>query len=516
MDPISLTLPPGLSRQGTQLKAAGRWNDGQYFRFAEGVIRPMKGWATGLAGTLSGSPRAAHAWLDNDEAQFAAFGTTTNLYAHDGSVLDDITPSTFDGATIWSLDNFGEVLIACDGETIYDWQPGGGGDATPIANAPSAKAIFVTEERFLMALGVDGDPRQFAWADQESRTVWTPTAINQAGDLPIQATGLLVCGLKIRGSSLLFTTEGLHRLDYRGQPDVYGSEHIANGCGIISQHAKVGFGSTAYWMGKGGFWSYSGYLEQIPCEISDDVFSNLNTTYQHLCWAEFFPLFGEVWFYYPRGAATECSHAAIFSTREGHWNHTPMARLCGFGPDVFGWPVRVTSAGAMAKHEYEYNYSDALLTLDTSDEILLLESGEETILLEDGDGLLLEEGSPVLMEGSSSEFLLEDGSPLLLESATDVERKLVSGPVQIANGGRAVFLDEIWPDEQTQGDCDVYLHVRDYPNASETTLGPYSASDRIGVMTTARQIRFELRMATGKTDARIGDWRAILKTRGRY
>jgi len=35
-------------------------------------------------------------------------------------------------------------------------------------------------------------------------------------------------------------------------------------------------------------------------------------------------------------------------------------------------------------------------------------------------------------------------------------------------------------------------------------------------MTTARQIRFELRMASGKTDARIGNWRALLKSRGRY
>jgi hypothetical protein len=95
------------------------------------------------------------------------------------------------------------------------------------------------------------------------------------------------------------------------------------------------------------------------------------------------------------------------------------------------------------------------------------------------------------------------------------DRKLISGPIQLENGDRAVFLDEIWPDEKTQGDCQVYLHVRDYPQATETTLGPYTAADRMGVMTTARQIRFELRMASNKTDARIGSWRAILKTRGR-
>ena len=455
MEPVPLQLPPGLFRQGTELQSAGRWYDNQYWRFAEGVIRPMKGWATGLSGTLVGAPIAAHAWLNNNEASFAAFGTATKLYAHNGSALDDITPSGFTSATNWSLDNFGQKLVACNGTTIFEWTPGGGGDATAVTGAPSANAIFVTEERFLISLGINGDPRQFGWPDQETLTTWTPTAINQAGDLPIQATGFLVCGLKIRGSSLLFTTEGLHRLQYLGPPTVYGSEHIANGCGIISQHAKVGVGAAAYWMGRGGFWTYAGYIEQIPCEISDDVFSNINESYRHLCWCEYDPTFGEVWFYYPRGSATSCSHAAIYSTRERHWNHTPMARVAGFGPDVFGWPLRVTSAGAMLKHETGFSYDSEV-------------------------------------------------------------RKLVSGPVQIGNGGRVMYLDEIWPDEKTQGDCEVYLYVREYPQATETTLGPYAAVDRMGVMTTARQIRFELRMASGKTDARVGDWRALLKSRGRY
>lgn len=455
MEPLTLSLPPGQWRQGTELQAAGRWHDNQYWRFADGVIRPMKGWATGLTGTLAGAPRAAHAWLDNDEAPFGAFGTTTKLYAHDGTTLDDITPAGFTSAADWSVDNFGELLVACDGESIYEWTPGGGGDATVITNSPDARAIFVTEERFLIALGADGDPRKFAWADQATLTTWTPSAINQAGDLNVQAAGLLVCGLQIRGSALLFTTEGLHRLTYLGYPDVYGSEHVANGCGIIGPHAKVGFGPNAYWMGKGKFYMWAGYLEEIPCDIADDVFANINTTYQHLCWAEYLPEFAEVWFYYPRGSATECSHAAVFSTREGHWAHTPMARVCGFGPDVFGWPLRVTSAGAMLKHEYGWSYDSEV-------------------------------------------------------------RKLISGPVQVGNGGRVVYLDEIWPDEKTQGDCQVYLHVREAPNATEVTLGPYTATDRMGIMTTARQIRFELRMASGKTDARIGGWRATLKTRGRY
>lgn len=455
VEPVKLQLRPGLYRQGTEYQAAGRWYDNQYFRFVDGVIKPMKGWTTGLPGTLSGAPLAAHAWIDNDEASFAAFGTSTHLYTHNGTTLTDVTPNSVTTVTQWSLDNFGEVLVACDGTNIYDWEPGDVGDAVIIANAPTASAIFVTEEKFLIALGSGGDPRQFAWADQATLTVWTPTAINQAGDLPLQAVGKLVCGLRIRGSSLLFTTEGVHRLEYLGPPDVYGTENVGQGCGIIGPQAKVAVDSVAFWMGRGQFFRFGGYVEPIPSEIADDVFRNINTTHQAKSWAEHYPEAGEIWWYYPRGSATTCSHAAIYNYREGHWNHTPMARVCGFGPDVFGWPLRVTSAGAMLKHETGWAFDSEV-------------------------------------------------------------RKLISGPIEIGTGGRLMEIDEIIPSELTQGDCQVYVHLREYPNATETTVGPFTAADRMSILQTARQIRLELRMAANKTDARIGPYRATVRSRGRY
>lgn len=455
VEPIKLKIRPGLYRQGPEYEAAGRWYDNQYWRFVDGVIKPMKGWATGLAGTLSGTPLAAHAWLDNDELPFAAFGTTTKLYIHDGTTLNDITPSGFTSTTVWTLDNFGEVLVACDGTNIYEFTPGAGGDATAVTGAPTASSIFVTEEKFLIALGSGGDPRQFAWPDQATLTTWTATAINQAGDLPLHSVGKLVSGMRIRGGALMFTTEGVQRLDYIGPPDVYGTENVGQGCGIIGTHAKVSVDAIAYWMGRGQFYRYGGYVEPLPSDVSDDVFRNINTTHQSKCWAEHYPEAGEVWFYYPRGLATTCSHAAIYNYREGHWNHTPMARTCGFGPDVFGWPLRATSAGAMLKHETGWAYDSEV-------------------------------------------------------------RKLISGPLEIGTGGKLMEIDEIIPSELTQGDVEVYLHLRDYPNATETTVGPFAAADRMSILKTARQIRVELRMASGKEDARIGPWRATVRARGRY
>ena len=51
--------------------------------------------------------------------------------------------------------------------------------AAPLANAPLARAILVTEQRILMALGANNNPRSVAWSDQENNTLWTPAPTNQ-------------------------------------------------------------------------------------------------------------------------------------------------------------------------------------------------------------------------------------------------------------------------------------------------------------------------------------------------
>ena len=507
---IKLALPPGLFRNGTQYQSVGRYYDANLIRFFEGQIRPVGGWDTGLAGTLTGNPRAAHAWKDNEGEAYAAFATHTGLFVHDGTALDDVTPQASesvlaedatdllleDGSesllleygfgagdadmSTWTLDNFGELLVACNDheQSIYEWQPGGGMDATEIANAPQAKAIFVTNERFIVALGADGDPRRVAWNDQENRTTWTATSTNQAGDLNIQTAGVLMCGGKVPGGGLIWTDQDVHLMRYQGFPDIYGIERKGTDCGIIGRHAFQIVDSVAYWMGQEGFWTYVGYVQPIQCDISDDVFRNLNTAYRHKVWCQHIPQFGEIWWFYPRianigledgedlllesgqtldaeGGATECSHAAVYNYREGHWTHHELARLCGFPKGAFDYPMMVDASGNILKHEYGWSYGGAI-------------------------------------------------------------RRAVSGPVELGDGERRLQIDEFIPDDLTQGDCEVTFYTRETPNATEYTVGPFNAADRVGVITTARQARISIRAEDGTEDFRIGAYRVAAKARGRY
>jgi len=89
---------------------------------------------------------------------------------------------------VWSLDTFGQYLIATNAEDgrIFEWALDPDEPATLIEAAPTHnRALVTTEEGFIFALGA-GNPRLVAWADQQSDTDWTADPTRQAGSFPIQ------------------------------------------------------------------------------------------------------------------------------------------------------------------------------------------------------------------------------------------------------------------------------------------------------------------------------------------
>ena len=292
---LPLKLPPGIYRNGTEYQAAGRWYDANLVRWYENTLRPMGGWRKRASGQMSGLCRGFITWRDNSANRWIAAGTHTKLYAmNEAGTLKEITPTSFTAgiadslsktgygystygtlaygtarpdtglitpATTWSMDTWGEYLIACsnaDGK-IYEWQLG---FTTPtlaaaITNAPTGnKAILVTAERILFALGAGGNPRKVQWCDQENNTLWTPAGDNQAGDYELATPGTLLAGKRVKGVNLLFTDVDVHTAQYVGAPFVYGFEKAGSGCGLISAQAVAAIDTAAIWMSKSGFWIY--------------------------------------------------------------------------------------------------------------------------------------------------------------------------------------------------------------------------------------------------------------------
>ena len=476
---IPIKLPPGIYRNGTEYQAAGRWYDANLVRWYENTLRPMGGWRKRASGQMTGLCRGFITWRDNSANRWIAAGTHTKLYAmNEAGTLKEITPTSFTAgiadslsktgygystygtlaygtarpdtglitpATTWSMDTWGEYLIACsnaDGK-LYEWQLG---FTTPtlaavITNAPTSnKAVLVTAERIMFALGAGGNPRKVQWCDQENNTVWTPATDNQAGDYELATPGTLLAGKRVKGVNLLFTDVDVHTAQYVGAPFVYGFEKAGSGCGLISAQSVAAIDTAAIWMSKSGFWIYDGYVKPLPSDVSDYVFGNINFNQASKVYAVHNSKYGEIWWYYPSSGSNENDSYVSFNYRENHWNIGTLARTAGTDAGVFANPLMVSTDGYIYEHEVGFAYDSASLYAE-------------------------------------------------------------SGPVQLGNGDNIMSVRQVVPDEQTLGEAVVSFKTRNYPTGTQSTFGPYTAANPTDVRFAARQVNMKV---TGNT---LADWR---------
>jgi hypothetical protein len=476
---IPIKLPPGIYRNGTEYQAAGRWYDANLVRWYENTLRPVGGWRKRSSTQITGMCRGFLNWRDNSATRHTALGTHSTLYVmSESGTIKDITPAGFTAgtgdaivktgygysdygkfsygvarpdlgsitpATTWSLDTWGEYLVACsnaDGK-IYEWQLD---FATPtlaaaITNAPTGnKAVLVTAERILFALGAGGNPRKVQWCDQENNTLWTPDTDNLAGDFELATPGALLAGKRVKGINLLFTDVDVHTAQYVGAPFVYGFEKAGSGCGLISAQAVAAIDTAAIWMSKSGFWIYDGYVKPLPSDVSDYIFGNINFNQSSKVYAIHNSQYGEIWWYYPSSASNENDSYVTYNYRENHWAVGTLARTAGTDAGVFSRPMAVSVDGYVYEHEVGFDY---------------------------------------------------DGASVFAES----------GPVQIGNGDNIMSVREVIPDEQALGEAVVSFTARNYPTGAEVSFGPYSAANPTSVRFSGRQINMKV------TGAVLADWR---------
>jgi hypothetical protein len=476
---IPIKLPPGIYRNGTEYQAAGRWYDANLVRWYENTLRPIGGWRKRSSDQVTGLCRGFINWRDNNATRWTGIGTHSNLYAmSESGSIKDITPTSFTPgiadalvktgygysdygkfsygvarpdlgaitpATTWSMDTWGEYLVACssaDGK-LYEWQLG---FATPtiaaaIANAPEDNsALLVTAERILFALGAGGNPRKVQWCDQEDNTLWTPSTDNLAGDYELATPGTLLAGKRVKGINLLFTDVDVHTAQYVGAPFVYGFEKAGSGCGLISTQAVAAIDTAAIWMSKSGFWIYDGYVKPLPSDVGDYILGNINYNQASKIYAVHNSQYGEIWWYYPSNSSNENDSYVTFNYRENHWSVGTLARTAGTDAGVFSRPMLVSVDGYVYEHEVGFNY----------------------------------EGASIYAE---------------------------SGPVQLGNGDNVMSVLGVIPDEANLGDAVVSFTSRLYPTGAQSSFGPYPAANPTSVRFSGRQVNMKV---TGDT---LADWR---------
>jgi len=188
----------------------------------------------------------------------------------------------------WSIDNYGEDLIASqtDGE-IYWWQKANGPNSPaaliPLAPTGCQKVIVDAQQRVIIAIGCTDttdtyDAMLVRWCSFDDITDWVPTDVNTAGDDLLTAGSRLITGLKTKGQNLIFSDTTLYRMQFVGGTDIY-DFYPAGQVTIVGPNAAVDVDGVAYFMGFDNFYNYSGTLNLQSCDVWETVFDpNVSTS----------------------------------------------------------------------------------------------------------------------------------------------------------------------------------------------------------------------------------------------
>ena len=352
----------------------------------------------GTVFTLSGVTPAAYngTWtVTNSTTTTVEFASaTTTAYVSGGLVASNTIsylnattgPQTVAGlitlntiptlnCTDWTLDNWGEFLVACPnnvstdpgqpddyltGGGIYYYQPDAGTPvATIIPTAPPVnRGMFVSmPQRQIVSWGSTFtgivDPLLIRWSDVGDFNVWAGTVTNQAGSYRIPKGSKVVGCIQGPQQGLVWTDLAIWAMQYVGPPYVYSFNEIGTGCGLIAPKASISINGVVYWMSQSQFFRLAGGgVEPIACPIWDVIFQDLDTNNLDKIRIAPNSRFGEVSWYYPTvGNGGEVSHYVKYNIYLNQWDFGAIGRTAWINQSVFGPPIGATPDNVIVQHE---------------------------------------------------------------------------------------------------------------------------------------------------------------------
>lgn len=378
---IPLNIKPGVQRDGTQLDS-DQYVDALWTRWDNNRPRKMGGYKR-LTNTLAGIPRELHAF-PNDGRTYVHVGepqgidvVTINSDGTVGSVTDR-TPVGFTSSAYndWQLDATYDAggsittlvahaapnLSSISNSTEEPYYIGDILATTPltVVSGSDVAGGVVCLQPFTFRYGHDGF---IGWSD-----INNPGNIStgSAGDARVSATKI-VRGLPLRGSStgpagLFWALDSLIRASFVGDAAVWQFDTLSADVSVLSSNAICEYDGIYYWAGVERFQMFNGVVREIP---NDDnlnwFFTNLNYSQRQKVFTMKVPRFGEIWWCFPFGNATECTHACILNVRTGLWYDTELPadlRSAALYAQVYPYPIMgsplgddVTNGYALWQHE---------------------------------------------------------------------------------------------------------------------------------------------------------------------
>lgn len=283
-----------------------------------------------------------------------------------GSAADVSVPGA--QLRLWSMDNFGEDLIAnVRGGGIYYWDTSAGTSSRAVdittlsgnAQPEVANIVLVSErDRHVIAFGCDPesdpgvqDPLTIRFSDQESFTDWAATDTNTAGELRIGTGSEIIAAVQTKQQVIVLTDRSVSAMQFIGAPFTFGVSEVSTNTSIASQNAAVAFGDDVYWMGDEVFYKYDGNVTIIPCPVEEYIFDNMNTSQRAKIAAGINSKFNEVWWFYPSvGSETNDSYV-VFNYAENSWCYGTLSRTAWRDNALSNLPIAASTDGYLYFHE---------------------------------------------------------------------------------------------------------------------------------------------------------------------
>lgn len=387
---LVIKAQPGVKRDGTKFDG-DFYTDAQWTRFQRGLPRKIGGY------------RSISKYLTEESRGFTNYPLMDFVYCHSGgattlerftidanknsSVVSDRTPASLTDSTDnkWMFETIydsstttnyllahvspnGSSITNDTGGQIFAGDLTGTGALTAVTLPAGVNCTggIVALHPYLMYYGSAGI---IGWS-----VAGAPTDLTSAGSGQIRAWGQkIIKGMPLRAGSgsapagLFWAYDAVIRMSFTGGATVFQTDVIATETSILSPDSVVDFDGVFFWAGVDRFLMFNGVVREVPNNMNINWFyDNLNQSQRTKVFAFKVPRYGEIWWCYPRGDATECTHAIIYNVRENTWYDTELpadGRSAGGFCNAFAAPI-LTNTTATASgykvwvHEQGYDEID--------------------------------------------------------------------------------------------------------------------------------------------------------------
>ncbi len=413
----------------------------------------------------------------------------------------------------WSLDNFGQVLVATifNGKT-FTWNAGAASpranraslttSGVPTSNNPTASRFTLVSDRdrHLFHFGTETtigdsttqDPMFVRFSNQEDLNTYAPTATNTAGTFRLDTGNEIRAALQGKDYVFVLTDLAAYVIQFVGPPFTFSVRQVGTNCGCIGQHAASYVNGAIYWMSnEGGFFVYDGTVKALPCLVEDFVFTTqngdlgLNFNASDVIFSSPNSLYTEVNWFYPKDGSTQIDRCVTYNYQERVWTTSSLDRTTYQDQGVFNKP-------------YATDYEST--TTPVFPDILGITS----------------------KYGASIYYAHETGNDQVNSSGrTSINAFIRSGDFDIDDGEIFMSMRRFMPDYKfLVGNSKVTLFISDYPSEDQTgsPLGPFTittSTEKVDTRARGRLLSLKIENDAAGETWRYGSFRMDAQPDGR-